>query len=142
LAEYDIEFVEQPLPVGDIEGLRWLRQQKLGALIFADENILNSRNVAEHAGAVDGVVIKIQKAGGLREAMRAIHIARALDMQIMLGCMVETSLGVTAAAHLSPLVDYADLDGPMLIANDPWQGLTYEGAKLVLPTRPGLGVSR
>lgn len=142
LAEYDIEFVEQPLPVGDIEGLRWLRQQKLGALIFADENILNSRNVAEHAGAVDGVVVKIQKAGGLREAMRAIHIARALDMQIMLGCMVETSLGVTAAAHLSPLVDYADLDGPMLIANDPWQGLTYEGAKLVLPTRPGLGVSR
>lgn len=142
LAAYDLEFVEQPLPVGDIEGLRWLRQQKLGALIFADENILTSRNVAAHAGAVDGVVIKVQKAGGLREAVRAIHIARALDMQIMLGCMVETSLGVTAAAHIAPLVDYADLDGPMLIANDPFQGLVYQGATLVLPDRPGLGVTR
>jgi L-Ala-D/L-Glu epimerase len=142
LIQYDIEFVEQPLPVGDIEGLRWLRSLNLGVPIFADENILNSKNVAAHAGAVDGVVIKIQKAGGLREAMRAIHTARALDMRIMLGCMVETSLGVTAAAHIAPLVDYADLDGPMLIANDPFEGLHYDGARLVLPDRPGLGVKR
>lgn len=142
LVQYDIEFVEQPLPVGDIEGLRWLRERKLGVPIFADENVKTSKDVAAHAGAVDGVVIKIQKTGGLREALRAIHIARALDMQIMLGCMVETSLGVTAAAHIAALVDYADLDGPMLIANDPFKGVQYDGARLLLSDAPGLGVQR
>ncbi|MFM8321412.1 MAG: dipeptide epimerase [Chloroflexota bacterium] len=142
LAQYGIEFVEQPLPVGDIEGLRWLREQKLGLPIFADENILTSHDVAAHAGAVDGVVIKVQKCGGLRESVRAIHTARALDMQIMLGCMVETTLGVTAAAHIAALVDYADLDGPFLVANDPFDGVTYDGARLCLPDRPGIGVTR
>lgn len=142
LAQYDLEFVEQPLPVGDIEGLRWLRSQKLGALIFADEPILTARDVAAHAGAVDGVVIKLMKTGGIREALRAIHTARALDMQVMLGSMVETTLGVTAAAHLAPLCDYADLDGPLLIGNDPFQGVRYEGARMVLPEAPGLGVTR
>ena len=125
--------------VGDIEGLRWLRAQKLGAPIFADENIINSHDVAAHAGAVDGVIIKLMKTTGIREALRAIHTARALDMQIMLGCMVESSLGVTAAAHLAALCDYADLDGPLLIKNDPFEGLSYQGARLVLPDRPGLG---
>lgn len=142
LAQFDLEFVEQPLPVGDIEGLRWLRAQKLGVPIFADENILTSRDVAAHAGAVDGVVIKLAKTGGLREALRAIHTARALDLQIMLGSMVETSLAVTAAAHLSPLCDYADLDGPLMIRNDPYDGLRYDQARLVLPEGPGLGVRR
>jgi L-alanine-DL-glutamate epimerase-like enolase superfamily enzyme len=142
LKQYDIEFVEQPLAVGDIEGLRWLRSKKFGVPIFADENVLTSRDVATHAGAVDGVVIKLQKTGGIREGLRAIHTARALDMQVMIGCMVETSLGVTAAAHLAPLCDYADLDGPLLIANDPFEGVQYQGARLVLPERPGLGVVR
>jgi L-alanine-DL-glutamate epimerase-like enolase superfamily enzyme len=111
LAQFDLEFVEQPLPMGDVEGFRWLRAQKLGVPIFADENILTSHDVAAHAGAVDGVVIKLAKAGGMREALRAIHTARSLDMHIMLGSMVETSLAVTAAAHMSPLCDYADLTG-------------------------------
>jgi L-Ala-D/L-Glu epimerase len=142
LAQYDLEFVEQPLPMGDIEGLRWLRAKKLGVPIFADENILTSHDVAAHAGAVDGVVIKLSKSGGLREALRAIHTARALDMQIMLGSMVETSLAVTAAAHLSPLCDYADLDGPLMIRNDPFEGIQYDKARLVLPEGPGLGVAR
>ncbi len=142
LVQYDIEFVEQPLPVGDIEGLRWLRAQKLGAPIFADENILTARDVAAHAGAVDGVVIKLAKTGGIREALRAIHTARALDMQIMLGSMVESTLAVTAAAHLASLCDYADLDGPFMIGNDPFQGVRYEDARLVLPDAPGLGVRR
>lgn len=142
LAEYGLEFVEQPLPVGDIEGLRWLRGKKLGAPIFADENIKTAKDVAAHAGAVDGVVIKLMKSGGIREALRAIHVARALDMQVMIGCMVETTLGVTAAAHLAPLCDYADLDGPLLIANDPYDGVCYQGARLVLPDQPGLGVRR
>jgi L-alanine-DL-glutamate epimerase-like enolase superfamily enzyme len=89
---------------------------------------------------VDGVVIKLMKTGGLREALRAIAVARALDMQIMLGCMVETSVGVTAAAHLSPLCDYADLDGPLLIKKDPYRGVGYEGSRMILADGPGLGV--
>jgi L-alanine-DL-glutamate epimerase-like enolase superfamily enzyme len=142
LAQYDVEFIEQPLPVGDIDGLHWLRSQNLGLPIFADENILTARDVAAHAGAVDGVVIKLAKTTGIREALRAIHTARALGMQIMIGSMVETSAAITAAAHLSPLCDYADLDGPLLIANDPFQGVQYDGARLVLPDRPGLGLIR
>lgn len=144
LAQYDLEFIEQPLPVGDIEGLRWLRAQlraqKVSLPVFADENVKTSRDVAAHAGIVDGVVVKLAKTGGIREALRAIHTARALEMQVMIGCMVESSIAVTAAAHLSPLCDYADLDGPLLILNDPYQGVTYDGARLILPERPGLGL--
>jgi L-alanine-DL-glutamate epimerase-like enolase superfamily enzyme len=140
LAQFGLEFVEQPLAIGDIEGLRWLRQQKLGIPIFADENIKSAKDVATHAGAVDGVVIKLAKSCGIREALRAIHTARALDMQVMLGCMVEGSVAVTAAAHIAALCDYADLDGPLLISNDPYRGVTYEGARLILPDRPGLGL--
>jgi L-alanine-DL-glutamate epimerase-like enolase superfamily enzyme len=142
MAEFGIEFVEQPLPVGDVEGLRWLRTQKPGLPIFADENILTSRDVAAHAGAVDGVVIKLAKTSGIREALRAIHTARALDMKVMIGSMVETTLAITAAAHLSPLCDYADLDGPLLLSNDPFKGVVYEGARLILSDSPGLGVKR
>jgi L-Ala-D/L-Glu epimerase len=141
LKQYDIEFVEQPLAADDVEGLRWLKQQHFGVPIFADESIKTSRDIARHADAVDGVVIKLMKTGGLREALRAIHLARAHGLQIMLSCMVETSVGVTAAAHLAPLCDYADLDGPLLIANDPYNGVRYEGAQLILPEGPGLGVT-
>jgi len=142
LREFEVEFVEQPLPMGDIEGLRWLHAQKLGLPIFADENVKTSHDVAAHAGAVDGIVIKLAKSTGIREALRAIHTARALDLQVMIGCMAETSLAVTAAAHLAPLCDFADLDSPLLLANDPFEGVTYQGARLVLPERPGLGVKR
>lgn len=146
LAQYDLELIEQPLAVGDLEGLRWLRQklrtQGVRVPIFVDENVRLSCDVAAHMGAVDGVVIKLMKTGGIREALRAIHTARALDMQIMLSCMVETSLGVTAAAHLAPLCDYVDLDGPLLISDDPFEGLTYQGASISLPDLPGLGVIR
>jgi L-alanine-DL-glutamate epimerase-like enolase superfamily enzyme len=142
LMQYRLSFVEQPLPKGDIEGLRWLREQKFGVPIFADEPIKTAKDVAVHAGAIDGVVIKLMKSGGLREGLRAIHTARALGMQVMLGCMVETSIGVTAAAHIASLADYADLDGPLLIKNDPYRGVTYEGAKLVLPSGNGLGVEK
>jgi len=145
LAQYEIELVEQPLPVGDIEGLKWLRRrlhaQKISVPIFADENVKSARDVAAHQGAVDGVVIKLAKTGGIREALRAISVARALDMQVMMGCMIETSLGVTAAAHLAPLCDYADLDGPLLIQNDPFVGIRYTGAQIILPDTPGLGVT-
>lgn len=141
LMQYKLAFVEQPLPKGDIEGLKWLRDQKFGVPIFADEPIKVARDVAAHASAVDGVVIKLMKSGGIREAIRSIHTARALDMQVMIGCMVETSIGVTAAAHIASLADYADLDGPLLIKNDPYRGVTYDGAKLILPEGDGLGVT-
>ena len=141
LRQYDIEFVEQPLAVGDIEGLRWLRAQRLGVPIFVDESVKTARDVAAHAGMVDGVVIKLMKTGGLREAQRAIAVARAHDLQVMISCMIESSIGVTAAAHLAPLCDYADLDGPLLIANDPYRGVRFDGARLVLPDKPGLGVT-
>lgn len=144
LAQFDLELIEQPLPRGDIEGVRALRQQLrqrgVQTPIFVDESVHTARDVAAHAGAVDGVVIKLMKTGGLREALRAIHTARALDMQVMLSCMIESSIGVTAAAHLAPLCDYADLDGPLLIADDPYQGVAYHGAQMTLPERPGLGV--
>jgi len=142
LARYDLTMVEQPLPAGDIEGLRWLRQKKMGVPIFADEAIKTPADILAHAGAVDGVVIKLAKSGGIRPALEMIALAHHLEMQVMIGCMVETAVAVTAAAHISPLCDFADLDGPLLIANDPFQGLRYEGAKLILPSGPGLGITR
>lgn len=146
LAEYDLEFIEQPLAVEDVEGYFWLKEklraQKIKVPIFADETARNSHDVAKLAGAVDGVVVKTMKSEGIRESLRMIHTARAHDMQIMLSCMVESSVGVTAAAHLAPLCDYADLDGPLLIKNDPYVGLKYDGAKISLPGGAGLGVAR
>ena len=146
LAEYDLEFIEQPLPVEDVEGFFWLKKklkvQKVNVPIFADETAKTSRDVVKLAGGVDGVVVKVMKGGGLREALRMIHTARAHDMQVMMGCMVESSVGVTAAAHLTPLCDYADMDGPLLIRNDPFRGLKYDGTRFSLPDGPGLGVVR
>jgi L-Ala-D/L-Glu epimerase len=146
LADYNLELVEQPLAVDDVEGYFWLKE-RLNALrvktpIFADETAKISFDVAKLAGAIDGVVVKTMKSEGIREALRMIHTARAHDMQIMLSCMVESSVGVTAAAHLAPLCDYADLDGPLLIRNDPYLGLRYDGARMFLPGSPGIGVKR
>ena len=146
LREYDLEFIEQPLAVDDVEGYFWLkkklRAQNVDLPIFADETAKTSRDVAKLAGAIDGVVVKTMKSEGIREALRMIHTTRAHDMHVMLSCMVESSVGVTAAAHLAPLCDYADLDGPLLIKNDPYSGLRYDGAKFTLPDGPGLGVIR
>jgi len=146
LVKYDLEFIEQPLAVEDVEGYFWLKEKlralKLNIPIFADETAKTSHDIAKLAGAVDGVVVKTMKSEGIREALRMIHTARAHDMQIMLSCFIESSVGVTAAAHLAPLCDYADLDGPLLIKNDPYRGLKYDGAKMTLPDGPGLGVER
>jgi L-alanine-DL-glutamate epimerase-like enolase superfamily enzyme len=146
LADYGLEFIEQPLAVDDVEGFFWLKEklraQNVNIPIFADETAKTSHDVAKLAGAIDGVVVKTMKSEGIREALRMIHTARAHDMQIMLSCMVESSVGVTAAAHLAPLCDYADLDGPLLIRNHPYRGIRYEGAKFTLPDDPGLGLIR
>ena len=146
LQDYNLELLEQPLAVADVEGYFWLKEklraQKIDIPIFADETAKTSHDVVKLAGAVDGVVVKTMKSEGIRETLRMIHTARAHDMKIMLSCMVETSVGVTAAAHLAPLCDYADLDGPLLIRNDPYHGIKYDGATFSLPHRPGIGVER
>jgi L-alanine-DL-glutamate epimerase-like enolase superfamily enzyme len=134
-----VELVEQPLPEGELEAMLELRRSSPLPLI-ADESVHRASDIPALARAFDGINIKLMKCGGIEEALRMIATARAHGMQIMLGCMVETSLGITAAAHLSPLVDYADLDGNLLITDDPFVGAKVTGGRLVLPDEPGLGV--
>jgi L-alanine-DL-glutamate epimerase-like enolase superfamily enzyme len=139
LESMGVELVEQPLPAGQLEEMRELR--RLSPLpLFADESVCRAADIPRLAGAFDGINIKLMKCGGLGEARRMIAVARAHGMQVMLGCMVESSLAITAAAHLSPLVDFADLDGNLLIDNDSFVGVTVKGGRLVLPEGPGLGV--
>jgi L-alanine-DL-glutamate epimerase-like enolase superfamily enzyme len=140
LAAIGVTLVEQPLPAADREGARWLRERS-PLPIFADEAVLTGDDLDALAGAYDGVNIKLQKAGGLRAARRMIERARTQGLLVMLGCMIESSLGITAAAHLAPLCDHADLDGHLLLDDDPFQGAGLDGSRLVLPDGPGLGVS-
>ncbi|HSH79754.1 MAG TPA: enolase C-terminal domain-like protein, partial [Herpetosiphonaceae bacterium] len=140
LAELGVELVEQPLAPGDRAGLERLRRAQVGLPIVADESVKSASDIVALAGLVDGVNIKLMKTGGIAGALAAIHTARACGLRIMIGCMIESSLGVTAAAHLLPLADWADLDGPLLIRDDPYQGVVFDGANLRLPDGPGLGV--
>ena len=139
LLDYDVEFVEQPVAAHDIEGLRFVRERS-PLPIIADESCLVATDIPRLAGAVDGINLKLAKCGGLREAQRIIATARAHDMSLMAGCMVETSLGITGVAHLAPLLDYADLDGAALLAHDPFDGATIAGGAIILPNAPGIGV--
>ncbi len=141
LAELGVELVEQPLAVDDLAGLRELQRAKLPLPIIADESVKAPADIVRLADTVDGVNIKLMKTGGIRVALAAIETARSCGLKIMLGCMVETSLGVTAAAQLAGLADWVDLDGPLLIANDPFRGVRFDGAELTLPEGPGLGVT-
>ncbi|HKO92194.1 MAG TPA: dipeptide epimerase [Polyangiaceae bacterium] len=140
LAEHGVELVEQPLPVGDLEGLRRLSRLRSRPPLFADESIKSAADILAHHGLVEGVVVKLAKSGGIRGALQQITLARSLGLDVMLSCMIESSVAVTAAAHLAPLCQYVDLDGPLLIANDPYQGVTYQRGRLRLPARPGLGL--
>ncbi len=139
LAELGVELIEQPIPPGSMEELRRVTEA-VPVPVIADESCLRSVDAAALAGSVDGVNIKLSKCGGLREAMRIVHTARAHGMKVMLGCNIESSISITAAAHLAPLVDIVDLDGNLLLAHDPYCGVKAEGSRLVLPTAPGLGV--
>jgi L-alanine-DL-glutamate epimerase-like enolase superfamily enzyme len=140
LARNRVEFVEQPLPPHDVDGLRFVRERS-SLPIIADESCIVATDIPRLAGAVDGINIKLAKCGGLREALRMIATARAHGMLVMAGCMIETSLGITAAAHFAPLLDYADLDGAALLAEDPASGATISGGRNRIPDAPGLGVS-
>jgi len=139
LSDFDVELVEQPLPPGSPKD--WNKVHEAAAMpVIADESVLTSSDVADIADLADGVNVKLMKCGGIREALRLIHTARAHGMQVMIGCMIESSVAITAAAHLSPLADYADLDGNLLITNDPFIGVTVHNGRLVLPQEPGIGV--
>jgi L-alanine-DL-glutamate epimerase-like enolase superfamily enzyme len=139
LAPYTIEFAEQPISPRDLAGLK-LVHENVPLPIIADESCVTVEDIPRIAECVDGINIKLMKCGGLRHALKMIHVARAHNLRVMIGCMIESSLAITAAAHLTPLVDYADLDGHLLIDNDPFVGVTVVNGKLVLPDGPGLGV--
>jgi L-Ala-D/L-Glu epimerase len=140
LADHGVEMLEQPVPANDIEGLRFVRERSR-LPVFADESCLVATDVAKLAGAVDGINIKLAKCGSLREALRMVHAARALDLQVMAGCMIESSLGISAIAQIAPLLDTADFDGAALLSNDPYQGATIAGGTITLSPASGLGTS-
>ena len=141
LAQNNVEFIEQPLPkYASLDDWRLTRQES-HLPIYADESICVSTDVARLAGCIDGVVVKLMKTGGLLEALSVISTARAHSLKIMIGCMIESSIGISAACHIAPLVDHLDLDGALLLSDDPFQGAEYEDGYMKLPELPGLSVA-
>ena len=142
LEEFDIELIEQPFKAADLDAFRLLRDRSRVPVI-ADESCRVAADIPRLVGVVDGINIKLEKCGSLREALRMVHVARAHHMGVMLGCMLSTTLAIAAAAQLAPLVDWLDLDGAALLAADPFQGPTLQpDGHLTLNTEPGLGVQR
>jgi L-alanine-DL-glutamate epimerase-like enolase superfamily enzyme len=139
LAEFGLEFVEQPVSPYDLAGLKYVREH-VPLPIITDESSITVEDIPRLAECADGINIKLMKCGGLRHALKMIHVARAHNLKIMLGCMIESSISITAAAHLTPLIDFADLDGHLLVDDDPYTGVKVEHGKLILPEGPGLGV--
>jgi L-alanine-DL-glutamate epimerase-like enolase superfamily enzyme len=133
--------IEQPVPASaGPEALLAVKEAAHPVPVMADESAMVAGDVPGLAGSVSGVNVKLAKCGGIRRALEMIHTARSHGMLVMLGCMVETSLAISAAAHISGLVDFVDLDGAMLLADDPYEGLIYDTGRIVLSGRPGLGV--
>ena len=141
LEEFGVTVLEQPLPAEQLDGLGEVRR-RADIPVIADESCETAADIPPLVGKVDGINIKLAKCGSLREAIRMIAIARAHGMTVMVGCMIESSIGITAAAHFTPLVDIVDLDGAALLADDPFVGATIDGGQVSLPAGPGLGVRR
>lgn len=141
LAGQGIEYVEQPLPHGQEEALAELYRHS-PIPIFVDESCFTSQDIIRLADRVHGINIKLMKCGGLSEMFRMVHTARACGLQVMLGCYSDSSLAITAAAHLSPLADYLDLDSHLNLIDDPFQGAELQAGRVVPNDRPGLGVNR
>jgi L-alanine-DL-glutamate epimerase-like enolase superfamily enzyme len=141
LERFDIELIEQPIPPGNLEDLRIIRESTQ-IPVFVDEWMMTSKDIPQYRGVVDGINIKLMKCGGIREALKMIHTARACDLKIMIGCMVESSVGISAGTQIAPLVDYVDLDGNLLVSNDPYSGLKLKNGKWILSDSPGLGLKR
>lgn len=141
LEEFGVTVLEQPLPATDLDGLAQVTRASRIPVI-ADESCLTAADIPGLVGKVDGINIKLAKCGSLREAIRMIAVARAHHLMVMVGCMIESSIAITAAAHFTPLVDIVDLDGAALLANDPFAGATIANGQVRLPSGPGLGLSR
>jgi L-Ala-D/L-Glu epimerase len=140
LAELGVEYVEQPLPAGDEHGERLKQGSPLP--IYLDEDCHTLGDVARCAPRAHGIVVKLAKSGGIREAVAMTHAARALGLGVMLGCMVESGLGIAAAAQIASLCDHVDLDGNLLLASDPWRGVELRDGVQLPSTEPGLGVAQ
>jgi L-alanine-DL-glutamate epimerase-like enolase superfamily enzyme len=138
LAGLGVEYVEQPLPAGDAGGAQLKQASPIP--IYVDEDCHTAADVPRCAEIADGVNLKLAKTGGIREAVRAAHVARALGLGVMLGCMVESSLGIAAAAQVASLCDHVDLDGNLLLADDPWEGVDFVDGVQIPSDQPGLGV--
>ncbi|MBR5724463.1 MAG: dipeptide epimerase [Bacteroidales bacterium] len=141
LKEQGVVMVEQPMPKERLDDNAWITERS-PLPVFADEAVQRLSDVPALVGAYTGINIKLMKCTGMREAWKMANYARAAGLRVMLGCMTETSCAVTAAAHLSPLADFADLDGNLLISNDRFRGVTVSGGHLILPDAPGLGLTR
>jgi len=139
LREQGIVFVEQPMPKENRDDIAWLTEQS-PLPVIADEAVQRLKDMTDLKDIYTGINIKLMKCTGLREAWKMINYARASGMTVMLGCMVESSCGVSAASQLSPMVDFADLDGNLLINNDVFEGVKVINGKVTLPDRPGIGV--
>ena len=139
LKEQGIVMVEQPMPKERLDDIAWITQHS-PLPIFADESVQRLKDIPALKGAFSGINIKLMKCTGMREAWKMVTLARALDMKVMVGCMTETSCAISAAAQFSPAVDFADLDGSLLIANDRFKGMEVVKGKITLPDRPGIGV--
>ncbi len=139
LKEQGVVMVEQPMAVDRLDDIAWITERS-PLPIFADESIQRLRDIPAIKGAFTGINIKLMKCTGMREAWKMLNYGRAEGMRVMIGCMTETSCACTAAAHLSPAVDFADLDGNLLISNDRFTGMTVRDGRMILPDRPGLGL--
>ena len=142
IKRFEIELVEQPFSPSDDVSLGWLKAQGFGIPVFADESVGRLADISRIAPNVDGIVVKLRKLGGVRATVEAIKLARTLGLQVMIGCMIESSLAVTAAAHLARMCDLVDLDAPLLIRNDPYLGVTYQGLQGHVPSGVGIGAIR
>ncbi len=139
LKEQGIVMVEQPMSKTQLDDIAWVTQQS-PLPIFADESLQRLSDVTRLQGAFSGINIKLMKCTGMREAWKMANLAKALDMKVMIGCMTETSCAISAAAQLSPIADFADLDGNLLISNDIFEGVKVEKGKIVLNDLPGIGI--
>jgi L-Ala-D/L-Glu epimerase len=139
LPQMELDYCEQPLPAGDPDGPELKRRSPRP--IYVDEDCHTLADVAACAERAHGVNVKLAKSGGIREAVRIVNAARALGLGVMLGCMVESGLGIAAGAHVASLMDHVDLDGNLLLADDPWPGVAFENGIQVPPDRAGLGVA-
>ena len=139
LKERGVVLVEQPMSVDRLDDIAWITERS-PLPVIADESVQRLRDIPRIKGAFSGINIKLMKCTGMHEAHKMIDYARAEGMKVMIGCMTETSCACTAAAHLSPAVDFADLDGNLLISNDLFSGMTVVDGKITLPDRPGLGL--